>query len=58
MSQFRFKDEQDWELDGEAEGSEEIADLLAVDLADLATAIHCIPLHTRLGLDTDMIQVR
>ena len=67
LSQFRLESERDWEVDGTPEGSapgpgpdrEEAwgGGYLAVDVAQLARALQCVPLHVRLGLEPAVFTV-
>ncbi|XP_033734802.1 cell death regulator Aven-like [Pecten maximus] len=50
-SQFRFKEEEDWE-EGESVCTD--AKLLTIDPSDLAASFQCIPLYHRLGVDQDL----
>ncbi|OWF38247.1 uncharacterized protein LOC110466500 [Mizuhopecten yessoensis] len=50
-SQFRFKEEEDWD-DSESVSTD--TKLLAVDLSDLTASIQCIPLYQRLGIEQDL----
>ncbi len=53
LSQFRFQSERDWELDGQGSDTAAESGLLALNLADLANSLNCVPLHTRLGLEEE-----
>ncbi|XP_069116536.1 cell death regulator Aven-like [Argopecten irradians] len=50
-SQFRFKEEEDWEDDESVCADTK---LLTVDPTDLAASLQCIPLYQRLGVDQDL----
>ncbi|XP_017267349.1 cell death regulator Aven [Kryptolebias marmoratus] len=54
FTQFRFSDEKDWEMD-----SITSTQMLAVflDLPALAQSLHQVPLHRRLNLEAELVQV-
>ncbi|XP_066532568.1 cell death regulator Aven isoform X2 [Hoplias malabaricus] len=53
-TQFRFSEEKDWEVDSLAVNK---VSAVFVDLEALAKSLQELPLHTRLNLEADLIQV-
>ncbi len=54
-SRFRLRAERDWD---EADGDErQDPDFLSINVADMAAAVQCVPLHTRLGLGQELFGV-
>ncbi|XP_046567098.1 cell death regulator Aven-like [Haliotis rubra] len=51
FAQFRFKDERDWE--GGPSPAVDNSQIVSLDCPSLATAIDCIPLYKRLGVDKE-----
>ena len=52
-SGLRLRDEEEWEDSGAGESHH----LLSIDVAELAAAVSCLPLHQRLNLDTSLFSV-
>lgn len=53
FTQFRFSDEKDWEMDSFVAGQMSVL----VDLASLAQSLQQVPLHHRLNLQQELIQI-
>ncbi|XP_067273633.1 cell death regulator Aven [Pseudorasbora parva] len=54
FTQFRFSDEKDWEMDSLAKNQ---IPALFTDLSALAQSLQELPLHTRLDLEAELVQV-
>ncbi|XP_036437798.1 cell death regulator Aven [Colossoma macropomum] len=54
FTQFRFSEEKDWEMDSLAVNQ---VPALSVDLEALAQSLQELPLHKRLNLEADLVQV-
>lgn len=52
-TQFRLKDEEEWNDDG----GDSAAPALALDLDSLSQSLDCIPLHERLGIKDNVFTV-
>ncbi|KAI7799558.1 cell death regulator Aven [Triplophysa rosa] len=53
-TQFRFSDEKDWEMDSLAKNQ---IPALFIDLPALSQSLEELPLHTRLNLEAELVQV-
>lgn len=56
LTQFRFKEEQEWQRDLDEAGPDP-SQLLSIDCVALAKALSCIPLHKRLGIEESVFEV-
>ncbi|KAI2652016.1 Cell death regulator Aven [Labeo rohita] len=54
FTQFRFSDEKDWEMDSLAKNQ---IPALFIDLPALTQSLQELPLHTRLNLEAELVQV-
>ncbi|KAL7871672.1 hypothetical protein SRHO_G00066550 [Serrasalmus rhombeus] len=54
FTQFRFSEEKDWEMDSLAVNQ---VPVLSVDLEALAQSLQELPLHKRLNIEADLVQV-
>uniref|UniRef100_A0A8C1V833 Apoptosis, caspase activation inhibitor n=1 Tax=Cyprinus carpio TaxID=7962 RepID=A0A8C1V833_CYPCA len=54
FTQFRFSDEKDWEMDSLAKNQ---IPALCIDLPALTQSLQELPLHTRLNLEAELVQV-
>ncbi|XP_029281832.1 cell death regulator Aven [Cottoperca gobio] len=54
FTQFRFSEEKDWEMDSSAAGQ---MSAVFVDLPALALSLQQVPLHQRLNLEAELLQV-